>query len=62
MANSADPDQLASEDLDQHCLQRQVISGFSRTRVKFHLCLGQFFSNRKTSDLQIWTTVVSREE
>ena len=36
MANSADPDQLA--DLDLHCLQRQSISGFSRTRVKlfFH--------------------------
>ena len=33
MANSADPDQLAS-DLDLHCLQRQDISGFSRTRVK----------------------------
>ena len=33
MANSADPDQLASEE-DLHCLQRQGISGFSRTRVK----------------------------
>ena len=35
MANSADPDQLASSDLDLHCLQRQgtCISGFSRTRV-----------------------------
>ena len=32
MANSADPDQLASE-LNLHCLQRQGISGFSRTRV-----------------------------
>ena len=30
MSNSADPDQLASSDL--HCLQRQGISGFSRTR------------------------------
>ena len=28
MANNADP------DLDLHCLQRQSISGFSRTRVK----------------------------
>ena len=35
MANSADPDQLASSDL--HCLQRQDISGFRRTRVK-NLC------------------------
>ena len=36
MANSADPDQLASKkptDLDLHCLQRQGISGFSRIRV-----------------------------
>ena len=32
MANSADPDQLASKDLDLHCLQRQGISGFSRTK------------------------------
>ena len=32
MANSADSDQLAS-DLDLHCLQRQDISRFSRTRV-----------------------------
>ena len=31
MANSADPDPT---DLDLHCLQRQDISGFSRTRVK----------------------------
>ena len=38
MANSADSDQLASSeatDLDLHCLQRQGISGFSRTRVKY---------------------------
>ena len=34
MANSADPDQLASSDLDLHWLQRQDRSGFSRTRVK----------------------------
>ena len=37
MANSADPDQLAffqkPADLDLHCLQRQDLSGFSRTRV-----------------------------
>ena len=33
MANSADSDQLAT-DLDLHCLQRQGIFGFSRTRVK----------------------------
>ena len=30
MANSVDPDQLASSE---HCLQRQGISGFSRKRV-----------------------------
>ena len=36
MANSANPDQLAQKptDLDLHCLQRQDISGFSRTGVK----------------------------
>ena len=36
MANSADPDQLASKkptDLDLHSLQKQGISGFRRTRV-----------------------------
>ena len=35
--NSADTDQLASSevtDLDLHCLQRQGVSRFSRTRVK----------------------------
>ena len=32
MANSADPEKPT--DLDLHCLQRQGISGFSRTRVK----------------------------
>ena len=36
MTNSADPDQFLQKptDLDLHCLQRQDISGFSRTRVK----------------------------
>ena len=37
MANSVDPDHLASvkpTDLDLYCLQMRVISGFSRTRVK----------------------------
>ena len=33
MTNSADPDQKPT-DLDLHCLQRQGISRFSRTRVK----------------------------
>ena len=37
MTNSANPDQLASSleanYLDLHCLQRQGISGFSRTRI-----------------------------
>ena len=42
MANSADPDQLAKPtDLDLHCLQRQGISGFSRTRVK-RICFVDF--------------------
>ena len=34
MANSADPVQLASSDLDLHCMQMLSISGFSRTWVK----------------------------
>ena len=42
MANSADPDQLASSDLDLHCLQRQGISGFSRTRVNIFLLVVLF--------------------
>ena len=33
MTNSADPDQKPT-DLDLHCLQKQDISGFSKTRVK----------------------------
>ena len=36
MANSADPDQMASskaKNLDLDCLQTQSISGYSRTRV-----------------------------
>ena len=40
MTNSADPDQLASEestDLDLHCLQRQGIFGFNRTRVNVQM-------------------------
>ena len=42
MTNSVDPDQLASSvfllkstDLDLHCLQRQSISRFSRTRINY---------------------------
>ena len=34
MANSADPDQKPT-DLDLHCLQRQVLSRFSRTFTCF---------------------------
>ena len=48
MANSADPDQLASSkptDLDLHCLQRQGISGFSRTRYNFLPCLSYNLNN-----------------
>ena len=38
MANSADPDQLASSeatDLDLHCLHVQGMSRLSRTRVEY---------------------------
>ena len=52
MVNSVDPDQLASSeakkptDLDLHCLQRQGISGFSRTRDKIIIasCLESLLS------------------
>ena len=50
MTNSVAPDQLASvkkpTDLDLHCLQRQGISRFSRTRVNIMMIieiLSQFF-------------------
>ena len=33
MANSVDPDQLAS-DLDLHCFSKQALSGFSIEKVK----------------------------
>ena len=37
MANSADPDKLFQKptDLDLHCVQKQGISRFSRTRVNY---------------------------
>ena len=47
MANSVDQDHLASlkpTDLDLHCLQRQDMSGFSRTRV--NLSWGTAFPTR----------------
>ena len=34
MTNSADPDLKKPTDWDLHCLQRQGISWFSKTRVK----------------------------
>ena len=46
MANSADPDQLASSeatDLDLHCLQSLCISGFSRTRVNYGMATHKDF-------------------
>ena len=41
MNGSADPDQLPKKptDLDLHYLQRQDISGFSRTMVNFTLTI-----------------------
>ena len=46
MPSSADPDQKPT-DLDLHCLQRQGISGLSRTKVISTLprCLNYFFLN-----------------
>ena len=52
MANSADPDQLASEeanDLDLHCLQGKGISRYSMTRVK-HITIIQM-CNLKIAEL-----------
>ena len=46
MTNNADPDQLAMKkpaDLDLHCLQKQGLSGFNRTRVNLLL----FYKNKK---------------
>ena len=34
MTNSADPDQLASSDLELHCLQRRVYSGSAGQELK----------------------------
>ena len=43
MTNTVDPDQLAS---DLHCLQRQGISGFSRTRLKIcTFLMNKIYSN-----------------
>ena len=50
MANSADPDQRPT-DLDLHCLQRQGISRFSRTRVNA--------GHRKTSVFTVITLKLS---
>ena len=55
MANSADPDQLASSaptDLDLHCLQREGISRFSRTRVNQTLLVGIKLLNLQVSTLE----------
>ena len=49
MANSTNPDQLASKkptNLDLHCLQMQGISGFNRARVnRFYWCLDLRFKH-----------------
>ena len=56
MANSADPDQLASlkpTDMDLHCLQMQGISGFSRTRVNQCTQQCMFLCRNKTIDFAL---------
>ena len=53
MANNADPDQLASSeaiDLDLHCLQRQGISGISRTRAKVSQGYNGTFKSMASND------------
>ena len=48
MANSADPDQLASStDLNLHCFQKQDLSEFSRTRVRFYHLSELVYSKKK---------------
>ena len=54
MANSADPDQLASSE-DLHSLQRQSISGFSRIRVNWQFSLKNPFINQQSTILRIST-------
>ena len=48
MADSADPDQKPT-DLDLHCLQRQGISGFSKTRGKSSLGIFYMVSDVQTT-------------
>ena len=50
MANSADPDQKLT-DLDLHCLQMQVISGFSRQG--FNTAPEQYSTSHKSHLLSI---------
>ena len=52
MTNSADPDHLVQKptDLDLHCLQRQGMSRFSRTRVNLYRAR-LFFSGKKIINL-----------
>ena len=59
MVNSADPDQLASINLDLHCLQGQDISGFSRTKVNSHLYRSnKDFAFRSCTELNIFNNVI----
>ena len=51
MANSADPDQLASSEANwsgSTLFAKQDISGFSRTRINAYLAIGRF--NRRQTD------------
>ena len=56
MANSADPVLQRPTDLDLHCLHRQGISGFSRTRVNRRIQKHES-SNRKKKRKQKWAAV-----
>ena len=52
MTNSADRDQLASE-MDLHCLQRQGISRFSRTRVIVDMHVSAVSTFRKNTTIKM---------
>ena len=65
MAHSADPDELASLEaniLALHCLQRQGISGFSRTRIKSGQEKRQLYMYlRTTTDKMLQTKMAPRK-
>ena len=58
MANSADPDQPT--DLDLHCLQRQDLSVFSRTGLRF--MLSRSIKLVMVIHYEIWADIINKQE